>query len=145
MPIELHALVGGALGSLIIAAVAAYAPMARCGDAQSALEAQFRGCDLSGGCRFQVERGDPSPPVIYRVVPDGVTHPLHDHATSRAVRDRLNALLASMIHQHKRIDLRGLRVREDGTYAARVTVNGVDVACDPILAALQRSDSDGCR
>ncbi len=60
-----------------------------------------------------------------------------DDAGSIAVRDRLNALLASMIHQHKHIVLHDLRELDDGTFAATVTVNGVNVASDPILLELR--------
>jgi len=48
-----------------------------------------------------------------------------------------HALLASMIHQSKRIVLRDLRELEDGTFAAAVTVNGANVASDPILLKLR--------
>jgi len=54
------------------------------------------------------------------------------------MRNRLNALLANMIHQDKHIVLRDLRELDDGTFAAAVTVNGVDVASDPILLELQK-------
>jgi hypothetical protein len=60
-----------------------------------------------------------------------------DAVIGSAVRDRLNALLASMIHQHKQILLHDLRELEDGTYAARVTANGADVAADPQLLELR--------
>lgn len=69
--------------------------------------------------------------------PDGAPPAPGDDAISIAVRDRLNALLASMIHQHKRIVLHDLRELGDGTYAASVTVNGVDLASDPILLELR--------
>jgi len=61
-----------------------------------------------------------------------------DDIVSIAVRDRLNALLASMIHQNKRIVLHDLRELDDKTFAATVTVNGADVAADPMLLELQR-------
>jgi hypothetical protein len=54
-----------------------------------------------------------------------------------AVRDRMNALLAGMIHQHKRIVLYGLREAGTGAYAARVTVNDADLASDPVLQELR--------
>ncbi len=41
-----------------------------------------------------------------------------------------------MIHQHKRIELHDLRELDDGTFAATVTVNGVELAIDPMLAQL---------
>jgi len=43
-----------------------------------------------------------------------------------------------MIHQHKRILLHDLRELEDGTFAGTVTVNGANVASDPILLELRR-------
>lgn len=52
---------------------------------------------------------------------------------SIAIRDRLNALLANMIHQSKRIELHDVRELEDGTFAAQVTVNGVKLGLDPML------------
>ena len=59
-----------------------------------------------------------------------------DDAISIAVRDRLNTLLASMIHQSKRVVLHDLRELDDGTFAATVTVNGAKLASDPILLEL---------
>jgi hypothetical protein len=76
---------------------------------------------------------------------DGVAAAQGDDALAIAVRDRLNALLASMIHQHKRIRLHGLRKLEDGTYAAAVTVNEADVASDPTLLELRRNAGDSTR
>ncbi len=58
-------------------------------------------------------------------------------AISIAMRDRLNALLASMIHQNKRIVLHDLRELDDGTFAATVTVNGANLASDPVVLELQ--------
>jgi hypothetical protein len=100
------------------------------------VEAQFRGCDSAGWCRFWIEPLHPSEQSLYRVRPDGVLR-TPDDTISMAVRDRLNALLASMIHQSKRIVLRDLRELDDGTFAATVGVNGVDVASDPILLELR--------
>jgi hypothetical protein len=71
------------------------------------------------------------------VRPDGVARMLGG-ASSIAMRDRLNALLANMIHQHKRIVLHGLRELDDGTFAATVTVNGANLAADPILLELHK-------
>ena len=65
--------------------------------------------------------------------PDGVPRTFSDEVAATAVRDRMNALLASMIHQHKRIVLHGLREAGAGAYAARVTVNDADLASDPVL------------
>jgi hypothetical protein len=100
------------------------------------VEAQFRGCEAAGWCRFWIESPDPFAQRLYRVRPDGVVRTHGDDAFAIAVRDRLNALLASMIHQHKRIRLHGVRELDDGTFAATVTVNGADVASDPTLLDL---------
>ncbi len=70
--------------------------------------------------------------------PDGVARMPGDDGISIAVRDRLNALLASMIHQSKRIVLHDLRELDDGTFAATVTVNGANLASDPILLELHQ-------
>ena len=69
---------------------------------------------------------------------DGVPRTPGDEAASIAIRDRLNLLLASMVHQHKRIVLHELRNVEDGTFAATVTVNEENLASDPFLLELQR-------
>ena len=68
--------------------------------------------------------------------PDGVPRTFSHEVAATAVRDRMNALLASMIHQHKRIVLHGLREAGAGAYAARVTVNDADLASDPVLLEL---------
>ena len=78
---------------------------------------------------------------MHRVRPDGVSRTPGDAAISIAVRDRLNALLANMIHQAKRIVLEDLRELDDGTFAATVTVNGEDVASDPTLLELHQKHS----
>jgi hypothetical protein len=54
------------------------------------------------------------------------------------LRDRLNVLLSEMIHQAKHIVLHDLHQLDDGTFTATVTVNGVDLATDPILVELNR-------
>ena len=72
--------------------------------------------------------------------PDAMPRPC-DGAGAIALRDRLNALLSSMIHQHKHIELRDLRELGDGSYAATVTVNGLPLADD---AALTRLREAGC-
>lgn len=101
------------------------------------LEARFRGCESAGWCRFSIAPSDPSSESLYRVRPAGIPPVWGDERRSAAVRDRLNALLADMIHQHKRIVLRDLRELGDGTYAATVLVNGANVAQDPVLAELR--------
>jgi len=102
------------------------------------MEAEFRGCESAGWCRFWIESLDPLAISLYRVRPDGVSGTPGDHAIRIAMRNRLNALLANMIHQDKHIVLRDLRELDDGTFSAAVTVNGVDVASDPILLELQK-------
>ena len=100
------------------------------------VEAQFRGCESAGWCRFWIERLDPFAEALHRVRPDGVLRAPGNAAISIAVRDRLNVLLASMIHQSKRIALHDLRELDDGTFAATVTVNGANLAADPTLIEL---------
>jgi hypothetical protein len=102
------------------------------------MDAQFRGCESAGWCWFWIESADPLAASLYRVHPDGVPRAPRDDAIRTAVRDRLNALLANMIHQSKHIVLRDLRESDDGTFAAAVTVNGADVASDPILLELRK-------
>ena len=111
----------------------------------TSVEAQFRGCDSGGGCRFWIEQADPPAKSIYRIVPDGIVRTSNNDSASIAVRDRLNALLANMIHQSKRIDLHDLRELADGTLAATITVNGVAIASDPILLDLKREYSGETR
>ena len=100
------------------------------------VEAQFRGCQSAGWCRFWIDSLSGTPPSSYRVYPDGMTLS-SDEAYSRAVRDRLNALLVNMIHQYKHIELRELRGVDDGFFAAIIIVDGEDVASDPVLLELQ--------
>ncbi len=56
-----------------------------------------------------------------------------DEGVSVAVRDRLNALLASIVHQHNRIVLHDLLEVADGKFAATVAVNEWNLASDRIL------------
>lgn len=102
------------------------------------LEAQFRGCDALGWCRFSIVSLGPYAESPHRVRPDGVVQTPGNNAISIAVRDRLNFLLSNMIHQAKQILLRDLRQLPDGTFAATVLVNDVKLAADPILVELQR-------
>jgi len=124
------ALLGGLLVPMTMIHADRSAPYAK------AVEAQFRGCDSAGWCRFWIESLHPSQESLDRVRPDGTPRLPADDAISIAVRDRLNALLANMIHQSKRIVLHDLQTLDDGTFAATVTVNGVDLASDPILMEL---------
>jgi hypothetical protein len=109
------------------------------------LEAEFRGCDSAGWCAFRIESLHPSEESVLRVRPDGVARMPGDTAISIAVRDRLNALLANMIHQSKRIELHGLHELDDGTFAATITVNGANPASDPILLELHQKLTDTIR
>jgi hypothetical protein len=109
------------------------------------LEAHFRGCESAGWCRFWIQSLDPLAVSLHRVRPDGVSRMPRDEATAIAVRDRLNALLASMIHQSKRIVLHDLRELDDGTFAATVTVNGQPLASDPILVELREGHTGAVR
>lgn len=113
--------------------------------APAAVEAQFRGCAAAGWCRFWIEPTRPSGQSLYCVRPDGVMRAPGDAAISIAVRDRLNALLANMIHQAKHIVLHDLRELNDGTFAATVTVNGVDLASDPALLELREKGTSTIR
>jgi hypothetical protein len=101
-------------------------------------EAQYRGCDAAGWCLFQVESRHPLAESLVRVRPVGVAQATPGAPIALELRDRLNALLASMIHQSKRIVLRDLRPLDDGTFAAAVTVDGVELAEDPFLVEAGR-------
>lgn len=121
------------------------APAVRAQGANAEVDAEFRGCESAGWCRFRIESPAASPQALYRVRPEGVAAVDGSDARDVATRDRLNALLASMIHQHKRIRLLGMRALDDGTYAATVTVNEADVAADPVLRELGRAASGGAQ
>ena len=103
----------------------------------AAVNAEFRGCEAAGWCRFWIESPDRTSEAMFRVYPDGVARMPAGSAASIAVRDRLNTLLSSMIHQSKRIVLQDLRDLGDGTFAATVTVNEANLASDPVLMELQ--------
>lgn len=122
--------------SALTTIVAAASPAADASSAKPVL-AQFRGCESAGWCRFHVESMDAPTRSLYLVYPDGVVRAPDDAIISTAVRDRLNALLAGMIHQHKRIVLHNLREVGDGMFAAKVTVNGLSLESDTTLLELQ--------
>ncbi len=105
------------------------------------IEAEFRGCESAGWCRFRIE----SPDSLVRVRPDGVLQSSDGDATSIAVRNRLNALLSNMIHQAKHIVLHDLHELDDGTFTATVTVTGVNLAVDPILVELREKAARATR
>jgi hypothetical protein len=102
------------------------------------VEADFRGCDGSGTCRFRVAAPHPPDQTELLVRPDGIPRPTGDAEMARRLRDRLNALLSNMIHQVKCIELHALRELDDDTFAAKVTVHGVDVALDPIILEMRK-------
>jgi len=99
--------------------------------------AQFRGCESAGWCRFRIEALDPLAQALHTVYPDGMPDTTGNHELAVAVRNRLNALMSSFVHQHKRIVLYGLRDRGDGTWAANITVNESALSEDPALQALR--------
>lgn len=144
MPFQLKASpsllpVGVAVLSLLSVSMTARTEPAAPRSSQAApVEARFRGCEATGWCRFWIESVNPASQCLRRVRPDGVVQTHGDDALAVAVRDRLNALLASMIHQHKHILLHDLHELGDGTFAATVTVNGANVASDPMLSELRR-------
>jgi len=98
-----------------------------------AVAAEFRGCESARTCRFRIESSTPLTEALHVVRPNGVVTGTDRGATAIAVRNRLNSLMSNMIHQHKRIELRDLRKLDDGTYAASVKINGMDLSADPIL------------
>jgi hypothetical protein len=122
--------------------VGATSPEVRSGQA-GPVAAKFRGCTSAGWCRFSIRSSDPLERGPLRVYPDGVARTFSDEAAATAVRDRMNALLAGMIHQHKRIVLYGLRAVGAGAYAARVTVNDADLASDPVLLEMRGQHRGG--
>jgi hypothetical protein len=101
------------------------------------LEARFRGCEPAGWCRFWIESLDPLAQSLHRVRPNGIPDMPAGEPLAQAMSRRLDALLSNMIHQNKDIRLQGLRSRRDGAFTAVVTVNGEDVASDPIIRELR--------
>jgi hypothetical protein len=145
-PTSPHLLVAGAaLLALLSAPITARAEPSAARLQAEPLEAEFRGCDAAGWCRFRIASLEPPGGALYRVRPEGVARVPCEEATCIAVRNRLNALLADMIHQAKRIVLHDLRKLDDGTYTATVTVNGQAVASDPILVQLREGRSGTIR
>jgi hypothetical protein len=98
--------------------------------------AQFRGCDSSGWCRFWIEPRDAREDPVRRVRPLGIPEMRGGDAVSVGVRDRLNALMSSFVHQHKRVVLYRLREAGDGTWTAHITVNEAPLEDDPALQEL---------
>jgi hypothetical protein len=104
------------------------------------VEAEFRGCDAAGYCRFWVEPIPAAAESLLRVRPDGISGGISrtsgDYGISIAIRDRINALLSNMIHQAKHIVLLDLRKLDDGTFAATIIVNDANLTSDPVLQEL---------
>jgi hypothetical protein len=135
------------------------APMATCAEPSpvnsrntTPVEAEFRGCDAAGYCRFRVEPRSPLGESLLRVHPDGISRTPGgisrtpgDYGISVALRDRLNALLSNMIHQAKHIVLLNLRRLDDGTFAATVIVNDANLASDPVLLELNEKITNTAR
>ena len=117
------------LGTLLLpAGVLAISP--------EAVPAQFRGCDAAGWCRFWIEPRNALEEPVRRVRPLGIPEMRGGDTVSLAVRDRLNALMSSFVHQHKRIVLYKLREAGDGTWTADITVNESPLTEDPPLQNL---------
>ena len=119
--------------------------VARAEQPASPVEAEFRGCGSAGWCRFWIDSADPPAAVLYLVRPDGIARIPVENATSTAMRNRLNALLSNMIHQAKHIRLDDLRGLDDGTFAATVTINGANLATDPMVVELQEQAAGNTR
>jgi hypothetical protein len=100
------------------------------------VSAQFRGCDSVGWCTFWIQPRDAFEDPLHRVRPLGIPEMRGSDVVSVGVRDRLNALMSSFVHQHKRVVLYGLRAAGDGTWTAHVTVNEAPLEEDPPLQAL---------
>ena len=127
----------GAVATCLLIAPASQADPATAKKNAARVEAEFRGCESAGWCRFRINSPDSSMETTVRVRPDGVLRTSGEGAISIAVRNRLNALLSNMIHQAKHIVLHDLRELDDGTFAAAVTVTGLNLASDPILRELR--------
>ena len=127
----------GAVAACLLVAPASQAESATAKKNAARVEAEFRGCESAGWCRFRINSPDSSMETTVRVRPDGVLRTSGEDATSIAVRNRLNALLSNMIHQAKHIVLHDLHELDDGTFAAAVTVTGLNLASDPILRELR--------
>ena len=106
------------------------------------VRAEFRGCESARTCRFRIESSTPVNESLHVVRPNGVSTGKDTDATAIAVRDRLNFLMSNMIHQHKRIELQELRKLDDGTYAATVKVNGIDLLADLVLNDLMETSKN---
>ena len=130
-------LAAGAVAACLLVAPAIQAESVTAKKNAAQVEAEFRGCESAGWCRFRIEAPDSLTETTVRVRPDGVPKTSDGDATSIAVRNRLNALLSNMIHQVKHIVLHDLHELDDGTFAAAVTVTGVNLASDPILMELR--------
>ena len=104
--------------------------------ATTGVPAQFRGCESAGWCKFWVDPRDTQDEPLHRVRPRGIPEMRGNDTVSIAVRDRLNTLMSSFVHQHKRIVLHDLRQTGDGAYEANITVNEAPLSEDPPLRQL---------
>lgn len=104
--------------------------------ATTGVPAQFRGCESTGWCKFWLDPRDTREEPLHRVRPLGIPEMRGNDDVSVAVRDRLNALMSSFVHQHKRIVLYDLRPLGDGTFSASITVNESGLEEDPALRDL---------
>jgi hypothetical protein len=109
------------------------------------VEAEFRGCDAAGYCRFWVEPIPAAAESLVHVRPDGISRTSGDYGISIAIRDRINALLSNMIHQAKHIVLLDLRKLDDGTFAATIIVNDANLTSDPVLQELNEKITNRVR
>ena len=135
-PIPALLTAGAALLGLLSVPVATGEQTASGFEQARVVDAEFRGCESASLCRFWIEAPEPLAPSLVRVWPDGVTRIAGIDPVALALRDRLNALLSNMIHQAKHIVLHDLRRLGNGTFSAVVTVNGADLAADPVVVEL---------
>jgi hypothetical protein len=137
MPTRSNLLAAGATAVCLLFAPASQAESATAKKYARQVEVEFRGCEAAGWCRFRIDPPDSLTESLLRVRPEGIPRTSGADATSIAVRNRLNALLSNMIHQAKHIVLHDLHELDDGTFAATVTVNDIDLASDPVLGELR--------
>ena len=133
MPRMRNLMAAGAVAACVQIAPASLADSTIDRKSAAQVEAEFRGCVSAGWCWFRIDAADD----LVRVRPDGVPRNSGNDATCVAVRNRLNTLLSNMIHQAKHIVLHDLHELDDGTFAAAVTVTGVNLSSDPILVELR--------
>jgi hypothetical protein len=143
----MHARHRKTLNSLAIATLGSALLLASTGHSEMVpgVPAQFRGCDSAGWCKFWIQPDNALEDPVHRVRPLGIPEMRGGDAVSIDVRDRLNALMSSFVHQHKRIVLYGLRRLGDGTWTAGITVNESPLEDDPALHELLARRGEGVR